>query len=457
MHFAVESAKKLGKLPMPITPLSQSKPAHSLQAYRQHEQTQKTSEPFNVKYKPSEFESVPKKIHLIWVASQPAETQAKYVKDWAKQNPDFKVNLWVDSQQFNAYNDNKVVRDKIQKIFPDRTAYQQEKELRGMFHQLKMSKQNSQHPLQPETLSSESQQSIQEINKTLNKTEFKHWKEHLLGNSDKIDRKNVDSVLASFERLTCHNNEKFFQADAITLDHTVKEWGSKPRDTEVFDKVKEQFKDYNNIQIKDLSRSEDIQLRNKDAYKHAIVGRNGAYPEASDIARYEILNSHGGIYVDADLECTKPLNVSKIKCHPDLMLIGLPAAKREAAGNPTPYVSNALLASHSNSNMLNNMIDSIGKTFNEMNGNTFEGSRYFGRPNKSTLESTGPNALRNQVAHTLGEPRTDLSSMTQRVWDNRATENQNFWKAMDSHFTFPAGFVNFETPEQEDSATKAMA
>lgn len=45
-------------------------------------------------------------------------------------------------------------------------------------------------------------------------------------------------------------------------------------------------------------------LKNKDIYDRAVN-----YGERSDIARYEILYRHGGLYVDTDYECLRPLDL----------------------------------------------------------------------------------------------------------------------------------------------------
>lgn len=49
---------------------------------------------------------------------------------------------------------------------------------------------------------------------------------------------------------------------------------------------------------------EEFGLENKDIYDAAIN-----YGERSDIARYEILYRIGGIFLDTDMECVKPLDI----------------------------------------------------------------------------------------------------------------------------------------------------
>lgn len=150
----------------------------------------------------------------------------------------------------------------------------------------------------------------------------------------------------------------------------------------------------------------------------ATNGRGGAYPAASDIARYEILHQRGGIYTDVDLECKQTLAFDKLKSHPDLVLVGMAASKKEEAGSVTPYFANALIASHQGSKLISDLIGDIKEEYDSIKGNDFSGTRYFARPNKATIERTGPNKLREQVSVTLNRPQTDINSKSMRIWDN---------------------------------------
>ncbi|WP_434632832.1 TcdA/TcdB catalytic glycosyltransferase domain-containing protein [Chromobacterium sp. CV08] len=398
---------------------------------------------------------------MVWVGSKPGASQQQYLREWSDKNPDSAVNLWVDSKQFGAYAANKEVREQVNALFPDAKQYQQEKLFRGLFSQLKTTLR------QPDTALNRAaqKQALGELNKELGAEDNRALSQALLPDGGKVTPQNAEKVLQAFQQRTQGNDEKFLQADRLILDQTVKAWdrcaGDCPRDTDALQALREQFADRGNIHIRDLSDPSDIQLKNRDAYQHEIIGRNGAYPAASDIARYEILHTYGGVYADIDLECTQPLS-GALNAHPDLMLVGLAEGKREASGSSTPYFANALLASHPGSRMLADFIDKIGNDYQGMRGNQFAGDRYFSRPNKSTIEGTGPNALRGQVGTVIhqGEPermRNDPQSLAERIWDRSQPQNQDFWAAMESHFKFPDGYVNFETEEQQQSATKDMA
>jgi hypothetical protein len=440
-----------------------SSTATTFQASAQIAKTQATQS-FSEVYAKSAFKPVPDNIHMVWVGSKPGDKQQEYVKQWAAKNPGSHVNLWVDSQHFGAYAANTAVREEVEKMFPDSAAYKSEKLMRGLFSQVAATLgkgSGSVHQLVARN------QALAELNKELSAKGNEHWKEALLPQGGKVGADNAAAVLDAFRHLVRGNDEKFLNADGLIFRQTVEAWdrsapGSE-RDVDTLNLIRARFADSPNVHIRDLSNPGDIELRNRDAYRHEIVGRNGAYPAASDIARYEILHTYGGVYSDIDLECLQPL-AGMLPAHPDLMLVGLAVGKREASGSVTPYFANALLASHPGSKMLNSFIEKIGGDYSQMKGNEFAGDRYFSRPNKFTIENTGPNALRGHVDAVvrkgLGQPeltRCDAQSLAERIWDTNEPRNRDFWAAVESHFKFPDGFVNFETEEQQKSATKSMA
>ncbi|WP_047249728.1 TcdA/TcdB catalytic glycosyltransferase domain-containing protein [Chromobacterium subtsugae] len=437
----------------PSRPLSSPSAADQAQPVRSFAQV----------YDKADFKPVPNQIHMVWVGSQPGQTQQDYLRQWAAKNPGSEVNLWVDSKQFGAYAANREVRQQVDKLFPDAGAFQAEKLFRGLFSQLAAALGKEDGALGRAA----QKQALSELNKELAAPGNEAWREALLPQGGKVTGDNAAAALDAFRQLVRGNDEKFLLADRLILDQTVKAWdrcaAGAERDVAALERLQAGFADAPNVKVRDLSHAGDIQLRNRDAYQHEIIGRNGAYPAASDIARYEILHNYGGVYADIDLECTQPL-AGALSAHPDLMLVGLAEGKREASGSATPYFANALLASHPGSKMLDGFIDKIGRDYQQMKGAEFAGDRYFSRANKSTIEGTGPNALRGHVDAVLreaeGRPeaaRGDAQSLAERIWSQDDARNHDFWAAMDTHFRFPDGLVNFETEEQQQSATKGMA
>ncbi|EXF96347.1 hypothetical protein HK44_022855 [Pseudomonas fluorescens HK44] len=59
-----------------------------------------------------------------------------------------------------------------------------------------------------------------------------------------------------------------------------------------------------------------------------------------------------------------------------------------------------------------------------------------------------------------GQPelrRVDAFSLAETIWGQNEPQHKDFWSAVESHFNFPQNYVNFETEEQQLSATYAMA
>jgi hypothetical protein len=418
---------------------------------------------FSDLYLKSDFKTIPSEIHTVWVGSQPGRQQQEYLRQWAEKNPGSTINLWVDSLQFDTFSTNKAVREKIGGLFSDPQQYQAEKLFRGLFSQLNSTLGK------PETFQNEwaKRQALKDINIELSAKCNESFKQKLLSNKNEVTAVNANEVSKSFRRLTQDNDEKYLLADRLVLDQTIRSWdclaGTKSRDVSSLKKLQDLFFDAKNIRIRDLSNPSDIQLQNRSAYNHEVIGRNGAYPAASDIARYEILYNYGGVYADIGLECLQPL-AGSLESHPDLMVVGLRVNKKDADGNVIPYFSNALLASHAKSEMLAEFIQKIGKKYQCLKGNEFDGDRYFSRPNRSTIDLTGPNALRHHVdtfVHQAQEQsdlvRNDAFSLAEAIWGKADPENKVFWGAVESHMTLPEGYVNFETEEQQLSATYAMA
>ena len=419
---------------------------------------------FEAAYLKDDFKPVPNNIHMVWVGAEPGTKQADYLRQWAKKNPQHTIMLWVDSSQFTAYSANKAALAKAETIYP---SYQAERPLRGLFSQLKTTLEHPSGPKHSVSRLAENSQALKELNKELAVPGNEQLKVELLAGAREVTAYNAPQVLDVFARHASRTDDKFYQAEATILDQTTKAWDqcsrSPLRDVGTLVSVQKRFEDLNNVQVRDLSNSADIRLQNNEAYQHEIVGRNGGYAAASDIARYEIVGQYGGTYTDIDLECVQNLD-GALHAHPDLMLVGLIRDKKATSFGGTPYFANALFSSHPGSAMIAGLVDHIGRQYGTMKGNEFVGERYFSRPNKCTIEITGPNALRSHVDRVIkcaqGEPhlvRDDVASLSDMLWDKDLPQNQGFWRRVESHFKFPDSYVNFETEEQQNSATKAMA
>lgn len=328
---------------------------------------------------------------------------------------------------------------------------------------------------------------ISQLNTMLSGEGFEASRAKLVGADGKVTVENAAEVLnkfnaemAAFEEASGVEDvasdaggksveERLLEMDAAKLDHYVRGFDASmatsgardvrtPEGRAQFDALQDYLRDMvPNVRLRDVADPDEITLQNKDAYNCELINRGGQLPAASDILRYEILNQHGGIYSDIDLGCNEPLDFSRIQSHPDLMLVGLPGAKGESSESTTPYFANALLAAHPGSSAVQGMIDRIGNFYDTMQGNTLDGRRYHEHINKSVIEVSGPSGLRQHIASVIGLPEADAEKLSLRIWEKDLPENQPFWQAVDSHITFPPEFVEFETEEQNDSATKQLA
>ncbi|MBY0445381.1 MAG: hypothetical protein K2Q15_09265, partial [Burkholderiales bacterium] len=353
---------------------------------------------FAQQYPKENFIAVPQKIHMVWVGSPLGNEQKQFLLGWANMNPKAEVNLWVDSLHFSAYEENRKVMGEVRDIFKNANSFngksfnsdsfktelfKTEKLLKGLVNQLQKAINQGEN-----TNENTQQQALIEINKEVSSHPD-------LKNIGIVTVENSMRVIQTIQALMKENDENFLKTDALILNQTVKAWDgikNKECDIDILNEIKNLFKDHKNIFIRDLSCMNDLyEFKNKSAYQHEIIGRNGAYPAASDIARYEILHQEGGVYADIDLECIQAFG-EDLKSHPDLLLVGLAEGKAEVCGNETPYFANALLATLPKSKMLSSFIDHIGQEYESLKQRDFAGARYFERPNKSTIERTGPNA-----------------------------------------------------------------
>lgn len=428
-----------------------------------------TNAGFEAAFRKEDFKVLPNEVHMIWLGSKPGAAQMKYVKNWAEKNPGAKINIWTDSKHLGAYAENQAIGKQISELFPDGKAFQAEKAFRGLFSQLHVSMKQPHSHANLTAL----HLSLNELNKELSKKGNAELKQKLLAKGGKVTAENAAAVMRAYAEMTKGNDEKFLLADRLILDQTVKAWdraqvadvpsGQDNPELQAIQKELSAMVSSGNAFVRDLSDPKDMPaFTNRDAYVHGIVGRKGAYPEASDVARYEILNNFGGTYTDVDLECVSKLE--GLKAHPDLMLVGIEDASREGpSGEGNHYFQNGLLSSHPGSTTVKGMVDNITEVYKKLSTKEFNGTRYFDRPNKSMIEQTGPAGLRAHVDQTIrsanGQPAraVDAQARASYMWSRDQPENDAFWSAVHSHIAFPEGHVNFETEEQLQSATKDSA
>lgn len=99
-------------------------------------------------------------------------------------------------------------------------------------------------------------------------------------------------------------------------------------------------------EFKTWAESDFLPLRNQREYELAT-----SHAQRSDIARYEILQRHGGVYVDADFECLRPF---------DELCVGIHGF---VGWEDDEYVGNGLIAAGPDHPLLEEIISQLPESF----------------------------------------------------------------------------------------------
>lgn len=199
-------------------------------------------------------------------------------------------------------------------------------------------------------------------------------------------------------------------------------WFGKPMPTANLEKIETWKKHHPNwmfCQWDDamINREFKAGLQNQHLFDRAMSMQN--YAQASDIARYEILERFGGLYIDSDVYCHKRFDVF----HENFdFYIGM------EGGLDTSICGNAIIGSTKNHPVLRKVITNIKKGFdshhNEFiyeNVESFfkEKRGWFYDPNTSTkckvLETialTGPGCLTKSLASYYFQQDDEITSLT---------------------------------------------
>lgn len=117
----------------------------------------------------------------------------------------------------------------------------------------------------------------------------------------------------------------------------------------------------------------DYELKKFPLFNQKLFDKVSNYGFKSDIARYEILNKYGGIYIDTDFECLKPIPADLLKYNFVSCIVFA----------PYPQIANGMMMSKINSNILKKIINNI-KYINDL------------KNPKDTLISSGADNLTTQ-------------------------------------------------------------
>lgn len=184
---------------------------------------------------------VPKELHFIWIGGPLGEIQKDYIKLWAELNPDYKINIWYDSNNLLAHETSKMIKND-KKIL-----------------EINLNKQ-------------------QRADKIIER-QNSYYEKYLRSNKQNTDQLRIDF---------------FDDTEHDQLLKTLSENRNKVKNDQINMK-----NDHNNINFRDINEeAKNWKLYN--IYNQEMNLRMNL-AGASDIARLEILNEFGGIYLDADI------------------------------------------------------------------------------------------------------------------------------------------------------------
>lgn len=199
----------------------------------------------------------------------------------------------------------------------------------------------------------------------------------------------------------------------------------------------------NGIKLCEVQR--DLKMgRNAAIYRQELVNRGANFGAASDILRIEILLQHGGVYVDTDVECKKPLQ--DIRCHQSyprfaaVSPVWVNGVKEEEwksndwwqhnfKGQMAPKISNSIIASHPGSKGLKSYKNLINSNFKKMLSKDEMRRMYFENMRTSTIEMTGPTAAATSTGFSRVRDTRDKSGSVQLedYGDQRKLDLREHW------------------------------
>lgn len=160
----------------------------------------------------------------------------------------------------------------------------------------------------------------------------------------------------------------------------------------------------NNLKLREVQR--DLKMgKNSAIYRSELVNRGANFGSASDILRVEILLQYGGIYVDTDVSCVRPLGA--IICHqsyPRFSAVSFAWGDgvrqidwdnpdwwdKNVGGDEAPPISNSIIASHAGSVGLKSYKSLIHSKFRTLKTSDDLRRQYMNDIRGTTIRMTGP-------------------------------------------------------------------
>ena len=271
--------------------------------------------------------NIPKIIHFMWLSGPLGVNQENYIRIWAKKNPDYTINIWYDSEQIFANKSKKIMLELLKNDWlgnlndVDVNAKNTYKELYKLDNNMNnkvdaMLSADKMIDLQNEFFSFATNQDNSGVSSDDLRIKFLkniYKRQKILLKLKKVLTEENTLHLDKFK----NNFKKFIQKKEIkglppdqqrekyiymilpelkegTLD-SAKFFAKK----EMKNIISELEQSFNNIKFKDIKT-------NKENWKltqeyNIEMNRRMNWAAASDLARVEVLNQYGGIYLDVDL------------------------------------------------------------------------------------------------------------------------------------------------------------
>lgn len=295
------------------------------------------------------MEAIPKNIHIIWIGGDIPDRNRNCVASFPKENPDWKVNLWIDKDQL----------------------------LTGLRRKL-----TAQHYREKNTSAwqyAPGEETAQE------KVTTQQWNKV----TDKLGK------TAGDEQTITYLSRKFRKTERDLRDTWWENWIS----------IRE-FCKANDVVLRTVDELAGSKLMG--LYRSEMVARGTNFGAASDLLRTEILSKFGGVYFDTDVICTE--SIGSVICHKsyprfsavDSHWVGKGKSVTKAQwedndwwktlGGNIPQISNSIIASHPKCKGLNSYQSLIKKNYKAMKSNDDMRTEYTGNIRNATIKMTGPSA-----------------------------------------------------------------
>jgi TcdA/TcdB catalytic glycosyltransferase domain len=187
-------------------------------------------------------------------------------------------------------------------------------------------------------------------------------------------------------------------------------------------------------------------------YRKELVERGVNFGAASDILRIEILLQHGGVYVDSDVECVRPLGgILCDETHPIFSAVhpvwnkkapteeqwGSNNWWKDGVGGNTPMISNSTIACHPRCKGMQAYKQLIKSNYKSLKKDETLRQDYFSKIKDSTIKMTGPTAARDATGFTQKKTELDDHQVPIRTQEDIKLKEMRNKVYMKDYWYFP--------------------